>query len=188
MSAVDIFLLSLLAIFAFYGLALGFVRAFGGLIGAVASFFIATKLYLPLAASPFGVLLGGNTNVGRVVSFALIFILIARVIGFVIYTADKVFKFISVIPFLQTINRLAGAVFGFLEGVVLLAGLVYIAGKYPFMEELAVKLVESRVAQQLNLIMRLFQFLYPNWLTDLRSIFDAPTGQAATYIRTYFKF
>jgi hypothetical protein len=47
-------------------------------------------------------------------------------IGFVFKLADGVFKIISILPFLKSINALLGGILGLVEGVVILGGIIYL--------------------------------------------------------------
>lgn len=188
MTLVDGILMAVLAGFALYGFYFGLIHTLGGLAGAVISLFIAAKLYLPLAASPFALVFGGNTNLGKIISFAIIYIVLARVIGLLVWVADKAFAFIKIVPFLSLANRITGLIFGMIEGALLLAGILYISGKYPIAESFGVALAQSKLASGLNFFIRIVEPLLPTWLAQLHSVFDAPSGKAAEYIREYFKF
>ena len=62
----------------------------------------------------------GHELAGKVITFIVLFTLINRLIGFIFVLLDRTFDLISIIPFLKTINRLAGAALGFIEGGLVL--------------------------------------------------------------------
>lgn len=188
MTGIDIAILVLLLAFVCYGWKFGFVHTAGGMIGALVSIFIAMKLYEPFSNSQYGMLFGGSSNLGKIVSFGVIFFALTRVIGIVIWIIDKFTNFLSVIPFVESANKLIGSILGFFEGVIIIAGIVYVAGKYPIAESFGVSLANSKIASTMNVVVRVFEPLFPSWVSRLESVFDAPAGAAAEYIRTHFKF
>jgi len=115
----DIILLIILAGFVFYGLFFGLIRTFGSLVGMVVGLWLTFIFYLTV----FGWvknLFFGHELVGKIITFFVLFTLINRLIGLVFAVIDRTFDLLSVIPFLKTINRLAGAVLGFIEGGLVL--------------------------------------------------------------------
>jgi uncharacterized membrane protein required for colicin V production len=126
----DLALLIIIGGFVFYGLWSGLIHALGSLVGVVVGSFIAGRLFEPLSHT-FGWAFGGNANLARIVIFFLIFTIVNRLVGFAFHIADRGFRFITIIPFLSSINRLAGAVLGFLEGSLVIGGALYLATKFP---------------------------------------------------------
>jgi hypothetical protein len=47
----------------------------------------------------------GYDNLGKVLTFIILFTLINRLVGFAFALIDKTFRLLSIIPFLKTINR-----------------------------------------------------------------------------------
>lgn len=127
MSIIDLILLIILAGFIFYGFFFGLVRTIGSLVGVVAGVWLTLIFYLT-AFDLIKDLFFGYELIGKIVTFILLFTLINRLVGFLFALADKTFNLISIIPFLKTINRLAGAVLGALEGgLVLGLALLYVS-------------------------------------------------------------
>ena len=122
MSIIDAILLVILAGFVFYGLFFGLIRTFGSLVGMVVGLWLTFVFYLTV----FGWvenLFFGHELAGKIITFIVLFTLINRLIGLIFAVLDRTFDLLSVIPFLKTINRLAGAALGFIEGGLVL-GLV----------------------------------------------------------------
>lgn len=101
----------------------GFVHTLGRLIGAVVGFLFAKAWFLSLA-SIFGLIL--PLSWARVVAFLLIFLFINRLVGMLFKLVDGAFSILSILPFLKSINALLGGILGFVEGVVLLGGAIYL--------------------------------------------------------------
>lgn len=115
----DIILLIILSGFVFYGLLFGLIRTVGSLIGLVGGLWLTLIFYLTV----FGWvknLFFGHEFAGKIITFFILFTLINRLIGFIFVLLDRTFDLISIIPFLKTINRLAGAALGFIEGGLVL--------------------------------------------------------------------
>jgi len=125
----DLALTLILAGFVFYGLFFGLIKTVGSLAGVVGGVWGASRLYLLL----FGwaqSLAFGHDDWGRVVSFVICFTILNRLICLVFALLDRTFKLITIIPFLKTINRLGGALFGLLEGGIVVGLVLFLAARY----------------------------------------------------------
>jgi len=111
MTIFDTILLIILAGFVFYGLFFGLIRTLGSLVGIVAGAWLASRLYLSVYEWAENLFFGYD-NLGKVVTFIILFVLINRLVGFAFTLLDKAFNIISIVPFLKTINRLAGHLAG----------------------------------------------------------------------------
>ncbi len=129
MSIFDTILLILLFGFIFYGLFFGLIRMVGVFVGIFVGAFVVSHYYLVVAEwlNPF---FFGYDNLGKVVVFILLFGIINKIIVLLFMLLDKIFNILSIIPFLKTINRLAGAVLGFFVGSLTLGLILYVISKY----------------------------------------------------------
>lgn len=148
MGLLDIILLIILGGFVLYGVWVGLIQAFGSVVGVIFGAAVAGHYFERLALWANGKF-SGDLNVEKIIAFILIFILVNRLIGLVFYIIGRIFKFISVIPFLSSINRLAGAAFGLIEGGVVMGLSVYIAVRLPFGGWVFSQLQTSEVAKYL---------------------------------------
>ncbi len=139
---IDIILIIILAGFVFYGLFFGFIRAIGSIIALLVGLWAASHYYL-VVFNWSSELFFGHNNFGKVVVFMLMFSLIDRLAALGFAMLDRTFKIISIIPFLKSINRLAGAVFGLLLGVVVLSVVIYFLSSYPLIGGWLNKLVSG---------------------------------------------
>lgn len=119
MSIFDIILLIILAGFVFYGLFFGLIRTLGSLLGVVIGLWLTFVFYLTVFDWVKN-LFFGHELAGKIIIFFVLFTLINRLICFIFALIDRTFDLLSVIPFLKTINRLAGAALGFVEGGLVL--------------------------------------------------------------------
>ncbi len=129
MAVIDIVFLIILAGFIFYGLFFGLIRTLGSLLGVAAGLWLAFVFY-PYVFGWAENLFFGRAMAGKIIIFCVLFILINRFVCFVFALLDRTFDLLSVIPFLKTINRLAGAALGFIEGGLVLGLVLIYAGQF----------------------------------------------------------
>ncbi len=170
MTIFDTILLVILAGFVFYGLFFGLIRTLGSLVGVVVGAWLASHYYLTIFDWTQD-LFFGHDNLGKVIIFIVLFIVVNRLTGFGFALLEKTFNIISIIPFLKTINRLAGAVFGFLEGALVLGLILYVASRYTFIGHWFGKwLVNSEIAPFLLKFVNILLPLLPEVLKKLQSL------------------
>jgi len=122
---VDILLALFLGWLTFLGYQRGFLQTVGHLIGAVGGFWVAKVWALPIA-NMIHLILPWNRGLIQIVVFIFIFFLADRFVSFLFWIVDKLFKIVTVLPFLSTIHGALGAVFGLFEGVFLIGSLSYV--------------------------------------------------------------
>lgn len=161
----DLILLIILAGFVFYGLFFGLIRTLGSLIGVVVGLWFTFVFYLT-AFSWVKNLFFGHELAGKIITFIVLFTLINRLIGLIFAVIDRTFDLLSIIPFLKTINRLAGAILGFIEGGLVLGfALLYVS-----QTSLAGWLESSRVAPFLINYAKAVAPLLPGLLEKIRGV------------------
>jgi uncharacterized membrane protein required for colicin V production len=148
MSFFDLTLLILMGGFVLYGLWFGLIHALGSFVGVVAGAFVAGQFYDAVAAGLLW-MFGGNVSIARVVVFFVIFVIVNRLVGFGFHLIERAYKILSILPFLSSINRLAGAVLGFLEGSFVLGGVLLLATSLPFGSMIEGALWSSQIAPYL---------------------------------------
>jgi membrane protein required for colicin V production len=130
MSFFDTTLLVIMTVFVLNGLVKGLIRSVGSLVALLAGVWSAIYFY-PVLYHWLSNLFFGFGGLGRAVCFGIIYLLVNRLVNLGFSVLNNAYDLISFIPFLKTINRLAGAVFGFVEGGLIL-GLLLVAGsRYP---------------------------------------------------------
>ena len=129
MQLFDVVLIIILAGFVFYGFFFGLIRTFGALVGVVAGAWLASRFYLDVF-SWISKWWPGNPNIGKVVSFIICFTVVSHLIGWGFALFEQAFKVATVVPFVKMLNRLFGALFGFIEGALTLGLVLYVAARY----------------------------------------------------------
>jgi len=131
MAIIDFILLLVLFGFALFGLWFGLIHTLGSLLGTILGVYLSSRWYDGAAVWAQGKF-AGDLNVWKVIVFILLFILINRLVGLLFHIVEKMFDIFTKLPFLKSINKLAGAILGLLEGAVVLGGVIFIAHRFPF--------------------------------------------------------
>lgn len=169
MSPFDITLLVILASFILAGFWLGIIHMIGSLIGIFVGIWAAGHYYQQMAGLIQACGLD-NANLARALGFVLTFVLVTRLFGLIVFVIDKIFKFIAIIPFLKTFNRLLGAALGLVEGTIVLALGVWFIGRFPFSAALVPQLQQSELVGALNVVGGLLAGLLPEALRLMQSV------------------
>lgn len=105
----------------------GFILTTGHLIGILAGV-LSARWWSPMLAARLSTLSTFGIPRGwfYVAAAILIFFVVARIILAIASLVNSAFKVLTIIPFLETANKIAGAVLGILVGVVFLGGIAYL--------------------------------------------------------------
>ena len=91
--------------------------------------------------------------------------------GLAFYLVDRIFNIFTIIPFVKTFNRVAGAILGFMTGSLALGLLLYVISRYAILETLVGKwLVGSQVAPFFVAWVKILLPLLPDVLKTLQSL------------------
>lgn len=159
MFLVDLILVVIIGLFVLFGFMFGLVHTLGSLVGTILGTVLTSRLIEP-AFERFGSFLGGGA-VAKIVLFIVIFLLISRVIGLLFWLIEKVLGIFSMVPFAKTFNRLLGAAFGFVEGVIVVGVVLFFALQYLPNDAVRAALEQSNVATYLLAITAAIQVMYP---------------------------
>ncbi|OGL95660.1 hypothetical protein A2348_03530 [Candidatus Uhrbacteria bacterium RIFOXYB12_FULL_58_10] len=159
MFLVDVVLLVIVGLFVLFGLFFGLIHTLGSLVGTILGIVVSTRLIDP-AFDRLGFLFGGG-GAAKVILFIIIFLLISRIVGLLFWVVERAFGIVSIIPFAKSINRLLGAVFGFVEGVIVVGVVLFFALQYLPDDAVRAALEQSVVADFLVATMAALQVLFP---------------------------
>ena len=122
----DIIIILIIFGFAMYGLIMGLIEAVGSMVGLFLGVTLGSMYFRPFGEwlSPF---IFSSQRTAYIVAFIIIYIIVSKAIGIVFLILEKFFHIIAIIPFLKTINRIAGAIFGLAEGLIFSSLVLYIA-------------------------------------------------------------
>ena len=169
LTILDLILLLILFLFVAFGFALGLVQTVGALVGVVVGAWAAGIFYEPFGAWLEPILLGHGA-IARIIAFVVIFVLINRLIGLIFYIINKIFNIISIIPFTKSVNRLLGALLGFIEGTLVLGLIIYFISRFEISEWFTGVLIGSKVAMWLAWVASILAPLLPELLRQLKSV------------------
>ncbi len=169
MTIFDLILLLILVGFVWFGFWNGLIQTLGGLVSLVVAVFVASRWY-DIIALKIAPLVGENVNLSRIIAFIAIFILARFVVFLIIKVINKVFDLISFIPFLKTINRLAGAILGLIEGGLVLGLILYFSSKFPLGDWWINSLNQSNIAGPLIGFGKILYPLIPDALKQIKSL------------------
>lgn len=120
MNLVDIVILVVLGVFLLKGVLRGLLKEVCSLLGIVCGGLLAFYLHLPLAQWIMD-LLQWPSQLCVTLAFLVVFISVIVIFGALGYLLNRVVT----LPLLGGLNRLTGAFFGFLQGVILLALILF---------------------------------------------------------------
>ena len=170
MPIIDVILLILLFGFIFYGLFFGFIRTIGVLIGIVVGALLASHFYLYVSELVNYFFFGYN-NLGKVLIFIILFSIISKLVSFLFSLLSSGLKIFSIIPFFKTFNRIAGALFGFIAGSLVIGLILYVSSRYAFIDHWFGKwLVDSKLSPMFLKFNNLLLPLLPDILKKLKSL------------------
>ncbi len=169
MTFFDLILLLVLIGFTWFGFWNGLIQTLGGILSVVLAVFIASRWYDVIALKILP-LLGDKLNLSRLLGFILVFILARFIILLLIKVLDKIFDFLTFIPFLKTINRLAGATLGLIEGGLILGLILYFSAKFPLGNNWVNLLNNSNIALPLIGFGKILLPLIPEAFKQIKSL------------------
>ena len=169
MTLFDFILLVILFGFIWSGFWTGLIRAFGAIVGVFAGAFLAGYWYDEVGGwvGPF---VGQNELARNIIGFIIVFLVVSQLIGVVFIIINKVFNIFTVIPGLKLINRLGGAILGFIEGTLAIGITLQFVSRLPISQVWADRLADSAVVAYFASLTGWLVPLFPQALESLKSI------------------
>lgn len=169
----DIILILIIAGFTFFGFWFGLLRALTSLIAFVVGTYLASILYTPITERFFADLGSGQ----KMFLYIALFFVISKVLFLIFDIFERTIGLFTKLPFVKTINKLLGVIFGFTEGIVTAALVVYVIERYPLGGGVMDALAGSQIAPMLSVIAGLLVPLLPDVLNALNSSVDYATDK-----------
>ncbi len=124
MNTVDLILIIFTIVMFLLGWRSGLVRSLGSLMALGLSITVAYYGQIWIH-NTFGISLTSNPWIA-IVSFLVLMIIVNKLAGYIVDVLDLVRKAIAIIPFVNTINSLLGAIFGVAQSVAIILVVAYI--------------------------------------------------------------
>ena len=163
MMILDYILLGIILILALLGLKKGFLESLGSIVGIIVAAIIASRFF-PIVASWFG-----GSNFSNIIAFVIIFGLAIKIVSLLFWVFGKIFRIITILPFISTFDRLLGFILGFVEGIFILAIILNFILEYPLNDWLMWQMSVSVVGKTLLTIGSVFVPLFPEALKAVKS-------------------
>lgn len=166
MTFFDGVLIFIILYFIWAGFKSGFIRTVGGFVGLLVGVYLASHYYEMLSGA-WTWLFFGNVILAKIVVFIVIFVLVDKLFKLVAFIIDKAFDLLRFIPFSKLANRLAGGVFGLIEGSLIGGMIIYILVRFPVAESLQGAIENSELANQLLYFVNVLTPLIPEALEKM---------------------
>ncbi|KQC09046.1 MAG: hypothetical protein APR54_03885 [Candidatus Cloacimonas sp. SDB] len=156
MHFLDIILGILLLILALKYMSKGFVASFIQLIGLIVIVYAIAKagrIVKLLVIEQ----LGWSNTISTIIAYILIALIILLIIKLIIFLMNRVVDFLN----LKWLNKLLGAVFGVLNGLLLIAIIIIIADMAPFKKQIREFSNRSYIVRNLRIITNEIEMKYP---------------------------
>jgi membrane protein required for colicin V production len=165
MTLFDLILFLILFGFIWFGLWHGLIRTISGILSFVLSLVLAGRWYefLAIKILPF---LKDNFLLARILAFLIIFALAQAIFFFIFRALNKIFDF----SILKIFNRLAGALFGFFEGALIIGLVLYFSSKLPLGSSWSQLLEDSFLAGILMSLSNILLPLIPRAIKEAQSL------------------
>jgi len=121
MGLFDIVLLISIGGFGLFGLWFGLIHTLGSLLGTVAGAYLASRWYDNMVAWVEQIT-GWDGNWPNIIMF---------IIGFLFWLAERLFKSLTELPFIASLNRFLGFFLGLFEGMITFGLIFYFIDKFP---------------------------------------------------------
>lgn len=163
----DVIIVIILAIFGVWGAFTGIVGMLGHLLGFIFGIVISGKYFIVVANFINKIFPSWNDQLVNIICFLVVLGLVSKLISIGV---NLIFKFVSFIPFVKTINRLIGAFIGLVGGVLVAGAIIYMLSRYPITPWIKEALLLSRLSPILLLLFKPITFLLPKVLKQLKSL------------------
>ena len=162
MNVLDIVILILLVVPTLIGLKMGIIKAVLSIVGVIIGVLLAGRFYEPLGNSLTFI---SDPGIAKIVAFAIILIVVMIIAGIAAFMLKKIVSAIL----LGWVNRLGGAVLGFLLGAIFCGAILSVLGSFITDSDIV---RESWLASVLLKTFPLVLAFLPDELDSVRSIFE----------------
>jgi uncharacterized membrane protein required for colicin V production len=168
---IDVVFIVIISGFSLFGLWFGLVHTLGSLLGTIFGAYVASRYYEPVAQWLIGIT-GWDDNSSRVLVFIVLFFTLNRLFGLAFAIADRFLGIVTKMPFVNSMNKFLGMLFGFIEGLLSIGLIIYFVERFPLTDKIMERLADSTIAPYASKIASVFLPLLPQALKILKSTVD----------------
>ena len=165
----DIFLIVVLFIFTWKGFRAGLVGAIGGFFGVIFAIWAGSHYMQSVGAWIMKVIDLDNAYLASIIGFLVVFMAVNIAFGLIISVINRIFH---IIPFIDLINKLLGAIVGIVTGALAVAAIVYLMSVLPISEAISTSIKNSQIADTALSIAFMVKPFIPQAIKELKSIFE----------------
>jgi uncharacterized membrane protein required for colicin V production len=165
----DIFLIVVLFIFTWKGFRAGLVGAIGGFFGVIFGIWAASHYMQQIGAWIMNVADFNNEYLATIIGFLAIFVAVNIAVSIIVSVINRVFH---IIPFIDLINKLLGAIVGFVTGALAVSSIVYIMSLLPISATISGNILDSQLADIALKVAFVVKPFIPQAIKELKSIFE----------------
>lgn len=166
MSFFDLVVAIIIGGFGLFGLWFGLIHTLGSLVGTILGVYLASRYFEPMANWLIQYT-GWNGNFARVVMFIVAFVIINRLVGLAFWIVDKMLSVFTRLPFIKSLNRFLGLLFGLFEGALVIGIIFYFISRFPLGDWFMASLSQSNFAPHLTKLASILWPLLPEALKAL---------------------
>ena len=152
---IDLVLVLILLGFAVLGWKRGSLLTLGQVIASIIGFLIARSTS-PWLGALITLFMPGRPGLAQLIAFIIIFFIIERLLGMLVGLVNVVFKLITSLPIISTVDKFFGFLLGILEGIVFVGSSAYLVMTLRLDASLMAWLSSSFVARY---VQQAFQYL-----------------------------
>ena len=167
MNFADLIIVLLLLVTIGVGWRRGLIRSLGNLLADLVALFIAWRVF-DLVAGWIDQILPWSKNACSVSAFILVFTIADIIFTTLIFIIDRIFNWLAFIPFLKTINRIGGGIFGLVRGGFLISIFLYLFVIFPEWTWLNQQIAGSILVPNFQPLVSTWSFLLPLALRQLK--------------------
>jgi uncharacterized membrane protein required for colicin V production len=166
----DYIIIGFILFFVLFGFIAGFVNFLVFFIGLscgsiVAGYSIETvSFFFP------NIIFSNRLNFTKLILFIIIMLFVNGIVGYFLKYIIKLYKIFEFLPFVTTLNRIAGALLGFVQGIIMVMVLLYIAVGLPTWPNFTEILIQSSLVRNLLVVTEILSPLLPQSFKNLKNI------------------
>ncbi|RJQ33709.1 CvpA family protein [Candidatus Parcubacteria bacterium] len=169
MNIFDIILLVIVLIFVWKGFRAGLVGAIGGFVGIIIGIWAGSHYMQLVGEWIMKIADFDNVELANIIAYGAIFVGVNIAVGLIVGIINKIFH---IIPFIDLVNKMLGAIVGLIGGALAAAAVVYLMSIFPISETIGENITNSKIAPRAMNIAAVVKPLIPGAIKEVKSILE----------------